>query len=113
MSTSKETVAYILDQLEPLPVRARAMFGGYGLYCDEKIVALIGDDTLFVKPTAIATNFLSEAHLKPPYAGAKDYYAVPGDQLADSEWLQAFISQSAELLPPPKPKPSKSKSSRR
>ena len=41
MSTSKKTVASILEQLEPLDVRARAMFGEYGLYCDEKIVGLI------------------------------------------------------------------------
>jgi TfoX/Sxy family transcriptional regulator of competence genes len=32
MSTSKETVAEILDALAPLNVRARAMFGEYGLY---------------------------------------------------------------------------------
>jgi len=27
MSTSKETIAFLLAQLEPLDVRARAMFG--------------------------------------------------------------------------------------
>ena len=63
MSTSKETVAFILDQLAPLPVRAKAMFGEYGLYCDEKIVALICDETLFVKPTAIAGAFANDAWL--------------------------------------------------
>lgn len=110
MATRKETVAYILDQLTPLPVRARAMFGEYGLYCDEKIVALICDDTLFVKPTAVAADFFSEADLAPPYPGAKDYYAVPGDRIEDREWLQTLIARSAEVLPPPKtrrPKPSR------
>ncbi len=38
MATSKDTVAYVLEQLEPLDVRARAMFGEYGFYCDNKIV---------------------------------------------------------------------------
>jgi TfoX/Sxy family transcriptional regulator of competence genes len=31
MATEKATVDFILDQLAPLPVRARAMFGEYGL----------------------------------------------------------------------------------
>ncbi len=104
MATDKKTVAYILDQLTPLPVRARAMFGEYGLYCDEKIVALICDDTLFIKPTAISAEFFTEADLAPPYKGAKDYYAVPADRLDDHAWLQEVVSRSAELLPLPKPK---------
>ena len=71
MATEKATVDFILDQLTPLPVRARAMFGEYGLYCDEKFVALICDDTLFVKPTAISDQFFTDADLAPPYPGAK------------------------------------------
>ena len=93
MPTSKETVAYILDQLAPLPVRARAMFGEYGLYCDEKIVALICDDTLFVKPTAIPDELFTTADLAPPYPGAKDYYVVHADQLEDRDWLQNVIAR--------------------
>jgi TfoX/Sxy family transcriptional regulator of competence genes len=104
MTTSKETVAFILDQMAPLPVRSRAMFGEYGLYCDEKIVGLICDDTLFVKPTAIAGAFADDAWLAPPYPGAKDSFAIPGDRLDDREWLQAFIQQTADALPVPKPK---------
>ena len=104
MATSKETIAWITDQLEPLPVRTKAMFGEYGLYCDEKIVALICDETLFVKPSAISEEFGSEEWLAPPYPGAKDYYAVPGDRLEDRAWLQEFIEATAAALPAPKPK---------
>ena len=66
MSTSKETVARILEQLEPLDVRARAMFGEYGLYCDEKIVGLICGDVLFVKPTEVSADSVSYTHLTLP-----------------------------------------------
>src|SRR5918997_7094118 len=104
MATSKATVDYILDQLAPLPVRARAMFGEYGLYCDEKFVALICDDTLFVKPTAISDQFFSDAGLAPPYRGAKDHYAVPADLLEHSERLRDVIGRTAELLPVPQEK---------
>ncbi|MFN8591125.1 MAG: TfoX/Sxy family protein [Thermomicrobiales bacterium] len=109
MPTEKETVAFILDQLAPLPVRARAMFGEYGLYCDEKIVALICDDTLFVKPTAAAERHFTPADLAPPYPGAKDAYAVSGDRLDDREWLQTVIRETAALLPAPVKKPRKSR----
>lgn len=104
MATSKETVAYILDQLTPLPVRARAMFGEYGLYCDEKVVGLICNDKLFVKPTAISPEFFTEADLAPPYPGAKDSYVVLGERLEDREWLQELIARTADLLPVPKKK---------
>jgi TfoX/Sxy family transcriptional regulator of competence genes len=104
MATKQESVAYILDQLTPLPVRARAMFGEYGVYCDEKFVALICDDTLFVKPTAISDQFFSDADLAPPYRGAKDHYAVPAALLENSERLQEVIARTAELLPVPKKK---------
>lgn len=109
MSTSKETIAYILGQLEPLDVRSRAMFGEYGLYCDDKVVAFICDDTLFVKPTEIAAAYEAETELAPAYPGSKDYYKVPHDRLADTEWLQGFIQRTADVAPLPKKKTAKKK----
>ena len=109
MSTSKETIAYILEQLEPLDVRSRPMFGEYGLYCDDKVVAFVCDDTLFLKPTDIAEEFSSAEHLAPCYPGSKDYYSVPKDKLADTNWLQGFVQRTADVLPAPKPKPPKKK----
>ena len=107
MATEKATVDFILDQLAPLPVRARAMFGEYGVYYDETFVALICDDTLFVKPTAIADRFFTDADLAPPYRGAKDHYAVPAALLEDRERLREVIARTAELLPVPKKKTAK------
>lgn len=104
MATKKDTVAAILETLAPLDVRARAMFGEYGLYCDEKFTALICNDTLYLKPTAIAGEFLDDGHLGTPYPGAKGHFAVPAERLDDREWLQAFVSRTAAELPPPKPK---------
>ncbi|OYD70823.1 TfoX/Sxy family protein [Rhodococcus sp. OK302] len=109
MSSSKDTVTWILEQLEPLDVRARAMFGEYGLYCDEKMVALICNNTLFVKPTEISGEFSSPAERMPPYPGAKDYCRVPREGLDDVDQLQAFIQRTADALPLPKKKSPKKK----
>lgn len=105
MSTAKATADDLIEKLEPLNVRARAMFGEYGLYCDDKIVALICDDRLFVKPSEIAAEFAKESWLAPPYPGAKDYYKVPRARLADTAWLRRFIERTAEALPAPVRRP--------
>ncbi len=100
MATSKDTVAYVLEQLEPLDTRARTMFGEYGFYCDNKIVGLICDDTVFIKPTA-ASDGLPEG---PPYPGAKNYRIADDSLLEDSVEFRALIQATADALPAPKPK---------
>jgi TfoX/Sxy family transcriptional regulator of competence genes len=104
MATSKETVAFLLEQLAPLDVRARAMFGEYGLYCDEKVVGFICDELLFVKPSEGDVGFGSETVPAPPYPGAKDYWLISGEQVSNVEWLQSFIQATADSLPVAKPK---------
>jgi TfoX/Sxy family transcriptional regulator of competence genes len=104
VSTSKELVQEIVDRLAPLSVRSRAMFGEYGLYCDEKIVALICNDTLFIKPSDVSSEFFSDASLAPPYQGAKDYYAVSTEWMDDDAWLRKVVQETADALPAPKPK---------
>ncbi len=100
MATSKETVAYVLEQLEPLDVRTRPMFGEYGFYCDDKIVGLICDDTVFIKPTP-ASDGMPEA---PAYTGAKNSRVADDALIADSERFRALIQATADTLPAPKPK---------
>lgn len=45
-----EFVSSLCDALAPLgDVRARRMFGGYGIHCDGLTFALVADDTLYFK----------------------------------------------------------------
>jgi TfoX/Sxy family transcriptional regulator of competence genes len=104
MATTKETVAFLLEQLAPLDVRARAMFGEYGLYCDEKVVGFICDDLLFIKPSAGDADFAPETIAAPCYPGSKDYWLLNGSQVDNTQWLQAFVQSTADALPAPKPK---------
>ena len=104
MATDQATVDWILDQLAPLPVRARKMFGEYGVYLGEQFVALICDDTLFIKPSRAGAEFADESWLGPPYPNAKPHHAIPEERIEDGPWLREFLEATAAALPPPKPK---------
>jgi DNA transformation protein len=43
-------VAFAVELLSRLgPVRARAMFGGHGVYCGDLMIGLVDDDEIFLK----------------------------------------------------------------
>lgn len=102
MATDASTIQYICDQARFGPrLTYRKMFGEYALYLDEKVVAFVCDDQLFLKPTAEGREFLGEVHLAPPYPGAKDYFVLI-DELDDPERLRGALRVTAEALPLPK-----------
>ena len=50
MATSKEYIDYVVAQVSTAGVvETKRMFGEYGLYLDGKCVALVCDDTVYVK----------------------------------------------------------------
>ncbi len=50
MASKPEFRDHVLDLLAPLgPVTARRMFGGFGIYLDGVMFALIADDVLYLK----------------------------------------------------------------
>lgn len=107
MSTRKETVADLLDALSPAgPLSVRAMFGEYAVYLDGRVVALVCDDTLWVKPTPGARAALPEARLGPPFPRATDYLCAEG-ALDDPDAAIAALRAAAAELPLPKPKKAK------
>ncbi|MEO6301110.1 MAG: TfoX/Sxy family protein [Paracoccaceae bacterium] len=104
MATSSATIAHILDTLAALPgLSARKMFGEYGLYLDAKIVGLVCDDTLFLKPTASAVPLLPDVEMAPPYPGAKPYM-VCNELLDEPDLAIRVIRAVAADVPEPKPK---------
>ncbi|PYF09168.1 TfoX/Sxy family transcriptional regulator of competence genes [Rhodobacter viridis] len=104
MGTSAETVAFFLEQLEGRDVSARKMFGEYGIYAAGKMVALICDDTLFVRPIPEAATYLGTPVEGLPYPGAKPHYRIEADLWEDADWLWGLIALMARTLPEPKPK---------
>ncbi|MGK0204652.1 MAG: TfoX/Sxy family transcriptional regulator of competence genes [Planctomycetota bacterium] len=103
MGTSNELVDRILVQLAPLDVRARAMFGGWCIYCDDKVVALVDDEQLFLKLTAASTAWQSKLESAPPYPGAKLCLVVSGRLLGDRSRWRDLVQATADALPKSKP----------
>lgn len=113
MATKQSTVDFLTDQIAGAGnIRSRKMFGEYALYCDEKVVALVCDDQLFVKPTEAGEEFIGKPQMAPPYPGAKNYYLISGDLWEDANWLSELVRKTADALPAdrqasPTPKPKK------
>jgi TfoX/Sxy family transcriptional regulator of competence genes len=106
MATAQGTIDFILDQLIELRnVRARKMFGEYALYYEDKVVALVCDDELFVKITASGKKLLGKNYAEGfAYPGAKPSMRISGDTLEDKDFLAKLITVTAKELPLPKPK---------
>lgn len=104
MSTSPATVAHLLDLLAGAgEVTARKMFGEYAVYLGGRVVALVCDDRLYVKPTPGARAALAGAPESPPYPGAKPHLA-PDTDAADPDALARALRAVASETPVPKPR---------
>jgi DNA transformation protein len=103
MSTRPDTLQLLLDQLGELPgLRTRRMFGEYCVYLDDKPVAFVCDDLLYVKPTPEG-----EALMQPPvwgrfYDKAKPHLLVSPERWEEREWLRTLLQATAAALPAPR-----------
>jgi len=105
MSSNQNTVDFIVEQMAGADgVSARKMFGEYGVFCAGKMVAVIVDDNLFVKPTAAGRAFLGEVEEVSPFEGAKPYFFISGELWDDGERLGELIRLTTMELPLPKKK---------
>ena len=103
MATDASFAAYVVEQIAlPGRVDVRKMFGEYAVYLDGKVVALLCDDQLFVKPLEPLRERLGRVDEAAPYPGAKPHFRIT-DQLEDSEALRALLLEAARHLPVPKP----------
>jgi TfoX/Sxy family transcriptional regulator of competence genes len=107
MSSDENFVKFITDQIENAGViKYRKMFGEYSIYSGEKLVALVCDDKLFVKPTEGGRSFIGNVVEAPPYLHAKLCFLIE-DKFEDKEWLSELIRITAKEFPLPKPKKKK------
>lgn len=108
MASSIDYVLYVCEQLSIAGnISYRKMFGEYAIYCDGKVLGLICDNQVYIKPTSAADELLPHAERLPPYNGAKPHIVL--EDLDDREFLATFILATCAELPMPKPKKKKEK----
>ncbi|MBE9140244.1 TfoX/Sxy family protein [Nodosilinea sp. LEGE 07088] len=84
------------------PVTARGMFGGYGLYCEGLMFALIAYETLYFKVDAVNQDRFDTAGMAPftynrnGKAMTMSYYQLPVavyDDLGElHDWVEASVA---------------------
>ena len=107
MANDPDFIQYVCDQIDAsCDVSFRHMFGGTTLYSKGKVVALICDSQLFVKPTDAGRAFIGDVTEAPAYEGSKDFFLIQ-DEIDDAEWLTELIRRTEEVLPKPRPRKKK------
>ena len=98
---ANEFVAYILEQLVPLGgVRAKRMFGGYGVYLEELFFAIIVDDMLYMKADDGNRGCFEALGLRPFRYQSRgkeltmSYYPLPDAALEDREEMLIWARRS-------------------
>jgi len=101
MGSEHGFVEYICEQMQGAgEISSRKMFGEYAVYCNAKVVALVCDDHLFVKPTQGGRQFIGNVIEAPPYPNAKLYFLIE-DKFEDRDWISKLIQITARELPEP------------
>jgi len=109
MASKQEYVDYVIEQIDNAgQITGKKMFGGYSMYSDGKLFALICDNKLFVKPTESGRAFIGDVVEAPAFPGAKPTFLIE-DKIEDREWISTLVRITIEELPEPKPKKKKPK----
>jgi len=92
MKSTSDFAAYAAELLGTVGrVAARRMFGGYGLYCDGVMFALIADDVLYLKADAASRGEFERAGSEPFVYDARGrrttmaYWRAPDDAMESRE----------------------------
>ncbi len=95
--------AFVLEQLAGVKsVRARAMFGGVGLYAGDVFFGILAADTLYLKVDDSNRTQYEAAGMRPftPYADkamTMPYYQVPAGAIEDGDELAAWARASVRV----------------
>lgn len=101
MTSSKEYLEYILDQLSDLDeISYRAMMGEYIIYYQGKIIGGIYDDRFLVKPVKSAISLMPNTNMELPYEGAKEMLLV--EDVENKAFLKELFEAMYEELPAPR-----------
>jgi DNA transformation protein len=107
-------VLHCLELLEPVgPVRAKRMFGGYGLYAQDLFVALIADDGLYLRADEASEPHFRQAGGQPFEFEARGrrmtlrYWTPPAEALESPAIMQPWAQQALRAALSARAKPAK------
>ncbi len=111
MPVTDDYLQYVLEQLTGLgQVTPRRMFGGVGLYHDERFFGLIAQDTLYFKVNDSNRGDYEARGMERfrPFADkplwSMTYYTVPADTLEDADecviWARKSVAVAAVTIKP-------------
>jgi len=97
---------FVLDQLGALPeLRAKAMFGGYGLYQSARFFGILMDGRLYFKTDEQTRAAYLERGMAPftyeklPHIRSLKYFEVPPEVLEDRENLLTWAMRAIQMTP--------------
>jgi DNA transformation protein len=97
MKASKEYLQFTMQKLEPLgDVQSRAMFGGYGIFHQGLMFALISEDVLYFKVTDENRQRYEKAG-SAPFQHGISYWEAPVEVLEDDIKLQEWAGISIKI----------------
>ena len=97
-------VDHVLELLEPLgTMRARSMFGGFGIFHIDRMIALVADDRLYLKTDIVTRPTFEAAGAAPFVYGGKrgkpsvmSYHEAPAACLDDAETMLQWARLAVE-----------------
>jgi DNA transformation protein len=94
----------VLERLASMGgARARAMFGGHGIYDGAAMFAIVVDDTLYFKADELTRHDFTARRLKPftyPVRGktvTMQYYEAPPEVFEEPEAMRIWAQQALQV----------------
>ncbi|HEX2225408.1 MAG TPA: TfoX/Sxy family protein [Thermoanaerobaculia bacterium] len=93
MPKTDDFCEYVVEQLAPLgAARYRAMFGGFALYLDDMVVAIVDDGRLMLRADEVNRGDYEARGIwpfcpDPGKMGTMPYYEVPADVFESEDFL--------------------------
>jgi DNA transformation protein len=121
MGGKSEFVEYLLELLEPFGhVKAKAMFGGFGIYRHDLMFGLVANDSLYLKVDEKSRSEFESKGLSPFVYKMKgkefsmSYYKAPDEALEDPEEMAQWAQKAydAAVRAAQKKAPKKARKSR-
>jgi len=113
MASDLAFVEYVCDQARGAGhLSFKKMFGEYAIYIENKVVALVCDNQLFVKQTTAGRTLLQTVIESPPYPGAKNHFLI-GENIEEGDLMSKLFKVTAGEIPERKPKKPKNKGAKK